>query len=57
MKKYKFIENHKYKTRMEAELQIFKYIETCYNRIRRHSALNGKSILEFNQINNMKSAA
>jgi hypothetical protein len=24
---------------------------------RRHSALKGKSILEFNQINNMKSAA
>jgi transposase InsO family protein len=34
---------------MEAELQIFKYIETWYNRKRRQSALKGKSILEFNQ--------
>ncbi len=42
---------------MEAELQIFEYIETWYNRVRSHSTLNGKSILEFNQINNMKSAA
>jgi putative transposase len=51
------IYHHKDKTRIEAELQIFKYIETWYNRMRRHSALNGKSILEFNKINNMKSAA
>jgi|TARA_B110000093_G_scaffold176226_1_gene211507 transposase InsO family protein len=42
---------------MEAELQIFKYIETWYNKKRRYSALNGKSILKFNQINNMKSGA
>jgi putative transposase len=55
--KTELIYHHKYKTRMEAELQIFKYIETWYNKKRRHSALNGKSILEFNQINNMKSAA
>jgi putative transposase len=55
--KTELIYHHKYKTRMEAELQIFKYIETWYNRMRRHSALNGKSILEFNQINNLKSAA
>ena len=55
--KIELIYHHKYKTRMEAELQIFKYIETWYNKKRRHSALNGKSILEFNQINNMKSAA
>jgi len=55
--KTELIYHHKYKTRMEAELQIFEYIETWYNRNRRHSALNGKSILEFNQINNLKSAA
>ena len=55
--KTELIYHHKYKTRMEAELKIFTYIETWYNRKRRHSALNGKSILEFNQINNMKSAA
>ena len=55
--KTELIYHHKYKTRMEAELQIFEYIETWYNRVRRHSTLNGKSILEFNQINNLKSAA
>ena len=55
--KTELIYHHKYKTRMEAELQIFKYIETWYNRKRRYSALNGKSILKFNQINNMKSGA
>ena len=54
--KTELIYHHKYKTRMEAELQIFEYIETRYNRVRRHSTLNGKSILEFNQINNLKSA-
>jgi len=42
---------------MEEELQVFKYIATWHNKKRRHSALNGKSILEFNQINNIKSEA
>ena len=55
--KTELIYHHKYKTRMETELQIFNYIETWYNRMRKHSILNGKSILEFNQINNLKSAA
>jgi transposase InsO family protein len=55
--KTELIYHNKDKTRMEAELQIFKYIKTWYNRKRRHSTFNGKSILEFNQINNMKSAA
>ena len=54
--KTELIYHHKYKTRMEAELQVFKYIETWYNKKRRHSALNRKSILEFNQKNNIKSA-
>jgi putative transposase len=52
--KTELIYHHKYKTRMEAKLQVLKYIEIWYNRKRRHSVLNGKSILEFNY---MKSAA
>lgn len=40
--KMELIYHYKYKTRMEVKLQVFKYIETWYNRKRRHSALNGK---------------
>ena len=46
-----------YWTRKEAEIDIFEYIETWYNTNRRHSALNGKTINEFNQINYLNHAA
>lgn len=36
-----------YQTRNEARISIFKYIEMYYNRIRRHSALNYKSPVDF----------
>lgn len=51
--------HYKYKTRAEAELSIFEYIETFYNTNRRHKHLNNLTILEFNQstINNLKKAA
>lgn len=55
--KTELIYHHNYQTREQAELQIFKYIEIWYNRKRRHSTLNGKTIVEFNQITNFKSAA
>ena len=55
--KTELIYHDQYKTRMEVELQIFKYIDTWYNRVRRYLTLNRKSASEFNQINNMKSAA
>lgn len=35
------------KTEAIAALSVFEYIETWYNRNRRHSALNGLAILEF----------
>jgi len=38
-------------------MAIFDYIETWYNRQRRHSALNGMTILEFEKLNYKKQAA
>jgi len=40
-----------FKKQMESE--IFQYIEIWYNRKRRHSALNYKTIEEFNNLNNL----
>ena len=41
--KKELVYGHKYKTRTEARLSIFLYIEAFYNRIRKHSALGYKS--------------
>lgn len=35
------------------KLDVFEYIEIWYNRKRRHSALNYKTIGEFNYLNNL----
>lgn len=40
-----------FKKQMESE--IFQYIEIWYNRKRRHSSLNYKTIEEFNILNNL----
>jgi len=37
----------KYRTRQEARGSVFEYIEVFYNRVRRHSALNYCSPVEF----------
>ena len=47
----------KFTTREQAEVAIFEYIETWYNRNRRHSAINGLTILEFEQLTKNKYAA
>lgn len=47
----------KFETKKHAELAIFEYIETWYNRNRRHSAINGLTILEYEKLNNYKHAA
>jgi len=39
-----------YLTRDEAKICIFKYIEMYYNRVRRHSALNYKSPVDFERL-------
>ena len=53
-----FVYHHKYQTRKEAELSIFEYIETFYNKKRRHKKLNNLTILEYHKLinNNLKNA-
>jgi putative transposase len=47
----------RYANRREAELDIFQWIETWYNKKRRHSTLGNLTIDEFNQVNQNKCAA
>lgn len=53
--KRELIGNYRFKTRAEARLAIFEYIEIFYNRIRLHSALGYMSPLEYRQA--LKTAA
>ena len=39
-----------YQTRREAKKSIFEYIETYYNRVRKHSALNYKSPVDYERL-------
>ncbi len=55
--KVECVYHYKFTTREHAELTVFEYIETWYNRNRRHSALNNLTILEFEQFNKNKYAA
>lgn len=49
---------NKYSNQQEAQLSIFEWIESWYNRKRRHSALGYKTIEEFEQLNtNFKNVA
>lgn len=45
--KVEWVYKHKYQQRSQAELSIFEWIETWYNKNRRHSYLNYKTINEF----------
>ena len=55
--KTELVYHQDYKTREQAELAVFDYIETWYNRQRRHPALGGLNILEFEQLNYKKQIA
>lgn len=56
--KTEWVYKNKYNNFNEAEISIFKWIETWYNRNRRHSYLNYKTINEFElEMSNYKSAA
>lgn len=48
--KTELIYGQRYRTRQEAMLSIFEYIEVFYNRKRRHSALGYKSPVEFERL-------
>lgn len=47
--KKELVHHEGYQTRAEARLSLFEYIETFYNRVRRHSSLGYQSPLEFEQ--------
>ncbi|MBS3999254.1 MAG: IS3 family transposase, partial [Desulfobulbaceae bacterium] len=47
--KMELVYQTRFKTRSEAEMMIFEYIEVFYNRHRMHSSLNYLSPLEFEQ--------
>ena len=58
--KTELIYHNKYQTKQEAALSIFEYIETWYNKNRRHKNLNNLTILEYQKLinnNNLKNAA
>ncbi len=56
--KVEWVYNHNYRRRSEAELPIFQWIETWYNRRRIHSTLGYKTIEEFEtEMSNQKVAA
>jgi len=55
--KVEFVYENRFLNQENAKIELFKWIETWYNRKRRHSALGYKSIDEFDMINNQKIAA
>jgi transposase InsO family protein len=56
--KTELIYGNKLITKQQMRLEIFEYIEIWYNKIRRHSTLNYKTIDEFNsQMNYLKNVA
>lgn len=56
--KVEWIYAHTFANQREAQLSIFEWIESWYNRKRRHSALGYKTMDEFNEINiNFNNAA
>ena len=50
--KKELVYRHSYNTRWEARQSIFEYIETFYNRTRKHSYLGNKSPIQFMEMKN-----
>jgi transposase InsO family protein len=48
--KTELVHGEKYRSRLEARLSIFEYVEVFYNRFRRHSALGYKSPEQFQEL-------
>jgi transposase InsO family protein len=55
--KVECVYQYSFQDRNQAAFIIFEYIETWYNRNRRHSALGGLTILEYEYLNVKKLAA
>ena len=49
--KKEYVHNTHFKTRIQAQLRVFDYIEAWYNNERSHSTLNGLSPCEFEYVN------
>ena len=54
--KTELIHRHRFKTKDEARLAVFRYIEGFYNPLRRHSALGHKSPVEYERMLGEKAA-
>jgi putative transposase len=52
--KRELVHDEKYTTREQAKASIFEFIETFYNRVRRHSSLGFVSPVEFERTHNQK---
>jgi putative transposase len=52
--KRELVHDEKYTTRDQAKASLFEFIETFYNRVRRHSALGFVSPVEFERAHNQK---
>jgi len=55
--KVEAIYQYRFNDKYQAKLAVFQYIETWYNRNRRHSALGGLTINEFEKFNQLKYVA
>lgn len=55
--KVELIYRTRYKRKEQAAISVFEWIETWYNRNRRHSALGNRTILEFEQLMQFKNVA
>ncbi len=55
--KVELIYRTRYGRKEQAAIAVFEWIETWYNRNRRHSALGNRTILEFEQISQFKNVA
>lgn len=55
--KIELVYRSKFQNKKQAALAIFFWIETWYNRNRRHSAIGNLTILEFEKLNKLKNAA
>ncbi len=51
--KTELIYQNTFYTRDQARQQIFEYIESCYNGIRRHSTLGYKTPVQYERLNNV----